>query len=388
MFPNDWKIYSVGELTENFDALRVPVRELDRQYGPYPYYGASGIVDHVSEYLFEGEHLLVAEDGENLRSRQTPIAFIASGKFWVNNHAHIVRGNSLALTRFLAYALQAKDISAYLTGSTLPKLTQANLNLIPILTPPLAEQEGIVHVLRALDDKIDVNRRMNETLQAFVRAIFKSWFVDFDPVSAKADPPADWTDGKFADVAENIRDQARPSEVPPTTPYIGLEHMPRKSISLGEWGITGDVASNKFAFRTGDILFGKLRPYFHKVGVAAVNGVCSTDILVIRAKEPMWFSFVLGHASSAEMVDYADAGSTGTKMPRTSWDELSRFEIAIPSRQLAEKFNNTALPLVEKIRANIHESRTLASLREALVPRLMSGEIRLEDAEKIVETNA
>ena len=75
-------------------------------------------------------------------------------------------------------------------------------------------------------------------------------------------------------------------------------------------------------------------------------------------------------------------------MPRTSWDELSRFEIAIPSRQLAEKFNNTALPLVEKIRANIHESRTLASLREALVPRLMSGEIRLEDAEKIVETNA
>lgn len=91
--------------------LRVPVKESDRRPGPYPYYGASGIVDYVDGYLFDGEYLLVAEDGENLRTRKTPVAFLATGKFWVNNHAHVIRGNGFADTRFLMYVLSAADIS-------------------------------------------------------------------------------------------------------------------------------------------------------------------------------------------------------------------------------------------------------------------------------------
>jgi type I restriction enzyme, S subunit len=251
--------------------------------------------------------------------------------------------------------------------------------------PSLAEQIVITTILGKLDDKIELNRRMNETLESIVRAIFKSWFGGFDTVRGRAELPTGWTDGKFGDVAENVRDQVVPSEAPLATPYIGLDHMPRRSISLSEWGRADGVASNKFAFETGDILFGKLRPYFHKVGVAAIDGVCSTDILVIRPNEPLWFSFVLGHASSSEMVDFADAGSTGTKMPRTSWSELTRFAIAIPPRELAQKFNDAALPLVQRIRANIHESRTLASLRDSLLPKLMSGAIRIKDAEQTVE---
>jgi type I restriction enzyme S subunit len=178
---------TLGELTENFDGIRVPVKEADRRGGPYPYYGASGIVDYVDGYLFDGEYLLIAEDGENLRTRSTPVAFLAHGKFWVNNHAHIVRGNKEADTRFLMYALAATDISGYLTGSTMPKLTQGNMNRIPLLAAPLPEQRAIAHILGTLDDKIELNRRMSETLEAMARALFKSWFVDFDPVRAKAE---------------------------------------------------------------------------------------------------------------------------------------------------------------------------------------------------------
>ena len=137
--------------------------------------------------MFDGQYLLIAEDGENLRTRTTPIAFLANGKFWVNNHAHIVQGNSIADTRFLKYVLSVLDISGYLTGSTMPKLTQGNMNRIEVLTPPLPEQQAIAHVLGTLDDKIELNRRMNETLEAMARALFKSWFVDFDPVRAKMD---------------------------------------------------------------------------------------------------------------------------------------------------------------------------------------------------------
>ena len=181
----DWTEQHLGELTDNFDAIRVPVKQADRRPGPYPYYGASGIVDHVHDYLFDGEYLLIAEDGENLRTRNTPIAFLADGKFWVNNHAHIVRGNHGADTRFLLYALSELDVSGYLTGSTMPKLTQGNLNRVSLPTPPLPEQRGIAHILGTLDDKIELNRRMNETLEAMARALFKDWFVDFGPTRAK-----------------------------------------------------------------------------------------------------------------------------------------------------------------------------------------------------------
>jgi type I restriction enzyme S subunit len=133
---SEWSIRMLGELTENLDSRRKPVKEPDRISGPYPYYGASGVVDWVDGYLFDGEYLLIAEDGENLKSRQLPIAFMAQGKFWVNNHAHIVQGNSLAKTKFLCYALAATEITAFLTGAVMPKLTQSNLNRIPILTMP------------------------------------------------------------------------------------------------------------------------------------------------------------------------------------------------------------------------------------------------------------
>src|SRR5713101_4386181 len=99
----EWPTQSFGELTLNFDSLRAPVKEAERRPGPYPYFGASGVVDHVDGFLFDGEHLLVAEDGENLRTQQTPIAFLASGKFWVNNHAHIVRAKPPNDTRYLMY---------------------------------------------------------------------------------------------------------------------------------------------------------------------------------------------------------------------------------------------------------------------------------------------
>ncbi len=173
----DWPRRPLHELTINFDTLRKPVKEAERIPGPYPYYGASGIVDHVDGYLFDGEYLLIAEDGENLRTRNTPIAFRAMGKFWVNNHAHILQGNEEASTRFLEYAVLAADIGPYLTGAVMPKLTQANLNSMQVSCPPRAVQEGIVGVLGTIDDRIDLLRQTNSILESIAQALFKSWFV-------------------------------------------------------------------------------------------------------------------------------------------------------------------------------------------------------------------
>jgi type I restriction enzyme S subunit len=140
--PMNWFIAPFSEVSKNQDGRRIPVKSSDRdgKQGIYPYYGASGIIDYVDEYIFDERALLIGEDGANLLARSTPIAFIAEGKYWVNNHAHVITENGKADLDYLCYALNLRDITEFVTGSAQPKLNQANLNRIPIALPPLALQ--------------------------------------------------------------------------------------------------------------------------------------------------------------------------------------------------------------------------------------------------------
>jgi type I restriction enzyme S subunit len=196
--------------------------------------------------------------------------------------------------------------------------------------------------------------------------------------------PSGWQAGVFGDIAENHRRSVQPSVIEASSPYIGLEHMPRRSIAVSEWGTAEGLESEKFHFKLGEILFGKLRPYFHKVAIAPTDGVCSTDIAVVSPRDPTWFGFILGHISSSAFVEYTNAGSTGTKMPRTNWHYMARFLIALPPNEIAASFTALITPLVERIHLSIHEIRTLSMLRDALLPKLISGELRVPAADRIV----
>lgn len=142
---------TLGEIAINLDSQRRPVTKSARTTGNIPYYGASGIVDYVSDYIFDGDYLLVSEDGANLLARSTPIAFSVSGKTWVNNHAHVLQFNTYAERRFAEIYLNSIDLSTYVSGAAQPKLNQANLNRIPIPAPPLEEQQRIVAILDKFD---------------------------------------------------------------------------------------------------------------------------------------------------------------------------------------------------------------------------------------------
>ncbi len=330
--------------------------------------------------------------------------------------------------RFIWYNLRTprwwEFINSSKTGSAQAGANAKVLRRFPLRLPPLHEQQAIACILGSLDDKIEFNRQMNRTLEEMARAIFKSWFIDFDPVRAKAavrrehpnwtnaqisraacpnlkpeiaelfpdsfedselgEIPKGWEVGTLGDVADHPRRTVQPSQIEPQTPYIALEHMPRRCIALSDWSTGDGLESSKFSFRKGEILFGKLRPYFHKVGVAPVDGVCSTDIVVIAPRTPFYFALVMGIVSSDEFIEYTNAGSTGTKMPRTSWAEMTRYDIALPPKALAQAFTDRVVPEVDRIIAAIHESRTLAALRDALLPKLISGKLRVPDAERIV----
>ena len=144
-------ITKLGDLAKNLDSRRKPVTRDARVPGEIPYYGASGIVDYVSEHIFDGDYLLVSEDGANLLARSTPIAFSVSGKTWVNNHAHVLEFTTYAERRFVEFYLNSIDLAPYISGAAQPKLNKANLNKIPIPNPPMTVKEQIVEVLDKFD---------------------------------------------------------------------------------------------------------------------------------------------------------------------------------------------------------------------------------------------
>lgn len=181
--------YKLSDLCEILDSKRKPLSALQRakKQGIYPYYGAQGIIDHLDDYLLDGEYLLVAEDGANLETRNQPIANIAKGKIWVNNHAHVLGSNGKCPLNLLGFILNNMNISPYVTGCAQPKLNQENLRNIEIELP--SHIDSIASILSSLDRKIELNNKINADLEEMAQAIFKNWFVDFEP----------FKDGKFVD---------------------------------------------------------------------------------------------------------------------------------------------------------------------------------------------
>ena len=359
------------------------------------------------------------QDGDTLMARITPclengkIARYCADRSSESAHGStefiVVRGRDGVTDSGYAYYLtQWRELRSYavdqMTGTSGRQRVPVNsLSHVSVPVPPLPEQRAIARVLGALDDKIELNRRMNETLEATARAIFRDWFVDFGPVRAKmegrepylppgiwgmfpdalddAGKPKGWTMGTLSDIARSPRRTISPADVFRHTPYIGLEHMPRRSIALTQWESAVKVTSDKLAFRAGEILFGKLRPYFHKVGVAPVEGICSTDIVVVVSQAPQLSAFTAVCLSSDGFVDYTDRTSTGTRMPRTSWRTMGQYRICLPSEDVAGAFQGLAQPLIDCIGANIHEASFLAQFRDLLIPKLISGQIRLRTDE-------
>jgi len=416
---NEWKTVPLASLVENLDSQRVPVKQSERQAGPYPYYGASGIVDWVSGYIFEGEHLLVAEDGENLNSRSLPIAFRAGGQFWVNNHAHILKGPS-HLLRYLEHYLNTLDIAGWVTGSAQPKLTQGNLNVIPVTLPSdEGELKALARVMAALDEKIAVNQRLNRTLDELASALFCSWFVDFDPVVAKAagrkpahirpelaaifpahfqdselgSIPHGWRAGNISEIANVSRGGINPGDFPTETfdhhsiPAFDEGRQPRQELG-------SEIKSNKYPVPAESVLVSKLNPHTPRIWMPELTGerraICSTEFLVMTPRPPITREFLNCLFSSDTFTSEFATFVTGTSgsHQRVKPESLLSMDAIIPAEPVIERFTTIVRPWLAQSAHNIRESRTLAALRDTLLPKLLSGELRVKSAEKLVEAHA
>ena len=192
--------------------------------------------------------------------------------------------------------------------------------------------------------------------------------------------PEGWQIKQANEIAELIRDGVEPSELDPSTPYVGLDSMPKRQLGLAAWGNASDVNSLKTRFSKDDLLFGKLRPYFHKVVIAPIDGICSSDIFVFRALEAdRRFYFYLAF-NDEQFVASASGAATGTRMPRADWKHMGRQRCAIGPSPLMQTFEKLAESFIAPIAVSHAEARSLTELRDNLLPKLISGEVRIASA--------
>lgn len=363
----EFKTYRFDEVTTNFDKKRVPLSgsQREKRRGTYRYFGAQGVIDYIDDYIFDGTYLLIAEDGENLKSKKQNIAQIATGQFWVNNHAHIVQGNDLCDTRFLCYLLNSMDLSGYVTGSAQPKLSQANLNAVTITIPDIAVQRKIVEYLYAIDQKIETNQRINDNLLQQAQALYGKFF----PYDVADELPAGWRVGTVGEIVE-IHDSKR---IPLSGaqrakmekriyPYYGaaslMDYVDEYIFDgiyllLGEDGTVVDDAGYPIL----QYVWGQFWVNNHAHILTGKLGFNVEGLLLLFKRTPV-----------KSIV-------TGAVQPKISQANLRSVQVVIPPQPELDAFNKLIRPMFDQIRQNQDQNKALAAMRDALLPKLMSGEV-------------
>lgn len=397
---NEWKEYKFQEITINHNNKRVPLSSKQRKLkqGVFNYYGAQGVIDYIDEYIFEGEYLLIAEDGANLETRNEDIARLTkkNEKFWVNNHAHIIKSNDKADIRYLMYFLNYSDISAYVTGSAQPKLNKANLNSIKIFLPDKKEQKAIADILSDLDEKIEINNKISENLEKTAQAIFKQWFVDFEFPNENGEPykssggemieselgeiPKGWEVNKLSELAnmKNGVNYGRDQEgeeikVVNVRDFDGsllVDYEKLDSIFLSKKQIE-DYKLEKYD----TVIVRSAKPGETLLVNDSKLKVYSGFTIRIRVKnyDKKLYTFYCVRNSIKQLEN----SSNGTIFKNLNQQLLGALNIIEPCKKVLEKYNRIICSIIEKIYSINEENTKLIKLRDTLLPKLMSGEIRV-----------
>ena len=348
--------FRFDEITLNYDKKRIPLSAMERtkRQGAFRYFGAQGVIDYVDDYIFDGKYLLIAEDGENLKSKRQNIAQIVEGKFWVNNHAHIVQCNDKCILEYLAYLINGKDVSGYITGSAQPKLSQANLNAMEFDIPSIKEQQDILSILLPIEQKIRINKEINNNLEQQAQAIFDSMFPNI-------------TNG------ENT---------------IGDTITPKRGKGL---------LSKNAVFGNVPVVAGGLEPStYHNIAntkapVLAISASGANAGFVSLWNIPIWssdssfidssmtddvyFWYVLLKKRQREIYD----SQTGSAQPHIYPQHIAAMPISDLNFDDVRNYTSIVTPIFEMIGHNKDENARLATTRDTLLPKLMSGELDVSD---------
>ena len=380
-----YNLYRFDEVAINYDKKRIPLSAMERtkRQGAFRYFGAQGVIDYVDDYIFDGKYLLIAEDGENLKSKRQNIAQIVEGKFWVNNHAHIVQCNDKCILEYLAYLINGKDVSGYITGSAQPKLSQANLNAMEFDIPSIKEQQDILSILLPIEQKIRINKEINNNLEQQTQAIFKSWFVDFE--LNYGNMPSDWKVSQLGTIAKISTEVFSPAK----NQNVEVEHYSIPAYDEKRYPVfetSNGIKSNKYRLSSNSVMISKLNPDTKRIWrpyCISDNPICSTEFIVFEPINPLNRDFIYSIIDSIGFSAFLcshTTGSTNSRQRATPSVTLT-YDVIVPDEKTIQAFCSIVSPMYDTIENNIKENQKLAETRDKLLPKLMSGELDVSDIE-------
>ena len=384
--------------------------ERPTEHSTVPVWGANGILGYTQNATYEEAQPLVTCRGNGCGLIQ-----------WSGGRAHI-SNNAMAIvllnqdqqsSKYLYYSLLNTDFTDVTTGSAQPQITMGHLNKKEIFwhSDP-QERTAIAHVLGTLDDKIELNRKTSETLEAMAKALFKSWFVDFDPVRAKVEGrptglpaeisdlfpdsfedselgeiPSGWRDGEIQDIAELNPETWGSRNQPLSVRYLDLSNVKYGKIdSIEEYQWEDAPSRARRILKTGDTVVGTVRPGNGSYSLIGEDGITgSTGFAVLRPKNKNDSVFVYLGSCSKENIDRLAHLADGGAYPAVGPELVAQTPVIIAARDLLDCFSGSVSPLFAAAEERKRSSKLLCQARDALLPKLISGEIRIPDAEKMLE---
>ena len=308
--------------------------------------------------------------------KQMPNNFLVSTGFTT-----IKINRKIAEPKFIFYYITQDEITEHLSAiaeqstSAYPSIKPSDIENLEIDLPSLKTQKQIASILSALDDKIELNNRINENLESQAQAIFKSWFVDFEPFGGVM--PEDWRIGSLSEICGYSKDKVNIEDLTLDTYYSTENMQPNRQGAVQATALP--TIKQTIACKKGDVLISNIRPYFKKIIYCFADCGCSTDVLCFVPNKSEYSAFLYCALYSDKFFDYMVAGSKGTKMPRGDKQQIMMYPICIPSTEYVEQFSKIVAPMLETVYTNRLEANDLAILRDTLLPKLMKGEIDVSE---------
>lgn len=346
--------------------------------GDIPVVSSSGVSSYHNEWKIKGPGLIIGRKGT-----LGTVHFIRSN-YWPHDTTLWVRdfkGNDPTFLKYFLHTLKLQNLDV---GASNPTLNRNHVHKAKIIFPISKNtQTRIASILSSYDDLIESNKRRIALLEKLAEEIYREWFVRLRfPGHDKTDfikgVPEGWEVRTLGSFASEIKKGVKRRDLADDEKYLGLEHIPRRSISIEQSSTVDTVESNKLWFQERDILFGKIRPSLHKVVLAHFSGACSADTIVIRPKAEIFEGYLLFTVFSETFIELATAASKGTKMPRADWGFLKNLKLVVPDRGLLESYQAQFKAFFAEI-VNLRRSNDLLTVsRDRLLPRLISGRLSVE----------
>jgi len=345
----------------------------------YPVVGSTSIIGYHNEYKVLPPGVVTGRSGS-----LGEIQYIRE-KYWPHNTSLWVKDFKGNFPKYIYYFLKTLDLKRFNSGVGVPTLNRNDLDTLEVAIHDHPTQFKIASILSAYDDLIENNIRRIKILEEMAQAIYKEWFVNFrfpghEKVkmvdSELGNIPEGWEVATFKDLVNFIKEGTKSGEHLINRIYVPIDCLPRKSLTLLESKSWEEAKSSLLLFNKGDILFGAMRAYFHKVVIAPFDGVTRTTCFILRAKSSEYFGYSVMLAFQEDTVGFANAHSKGATIPYAVWDgSLADMKIVLPSKHILINFNKCISPILNFLQASYLKLNNLGKTRNLLLPKLISGEI-------------